>query len=190
MQSEIHIGDRLRQLRELQQLSVTDLAARSGSTVELIEQLEAGALAPSLAPLMRLARALGVRLGTFLDDHEQTSPVIVRAGQAESVVHFTGGGRSTASSLDFFSLGAGKTDGHMEPFLIDVHPLAGGEAVLSSHEGEEFIYVLAGRVELCYGQDRHPAAAGDSLYYDSIVPHHLHAVGGEARILAVIYTPL
>lgn len=190
MTSEIHVGDKMRQLREQQQLTVADLADRSDCTVELLEQLEAGALAPSLAPLMRIARALGVRLGTFLDDQEQVSPVVVRAGQAESVVHFTGGGNTAAGTLDFFSLGAGKMDSHMEPFLVDVHPAGDDQCHLSSHEGEEFIYVLAGEIELCYGQETQRAGVGDSLYYDSVVPHHLHAVGGDARILAVIYTPL
>lgn len=191
MQPQNRIGQKMRQIRELQSLSVEDLAERSSSSVELIQALEAGELVPSLTPLLKIARALGVRLGTFLDDEEQEAPVIVRSGKSENVVRFSDNGLKAQSSiLDFFSLAAGKSDRHMEPFIIDVHLPRSEKHDLSSHEGEEFLYVLSGQIEVCYGQDCHTLSAGDSAYYDSIVPHHVHAVGeGDAKILAVVYQP-
>ena len=79
----------------------------------------------------------------------------------------------------------------MEPFIIDVAPTDETAYELSSHEGEEFIYVLEGAVEVAYGKKHHVIEAGDSIYYDSIVPHHVHGLGGQAaRILAVVYTPI
>jgi quercetin dioxygenase-like cupin family protein len=78
----------------------------------------------------------------------------------------------------------------MEPFVIDVHPAAENRFELSSHEGEEFIYVLAGALEINYGKKTYRVETGDSIYYDSIVPHHVHAADNkDARILAVIYAP-
>ena len=77
----------------------------------------------------------------------------------------------------------------MEPFIIDIHP-ADTHYQLSAHEGEEFIYVMEGEVELVYGKDTYTLRAGDSIYYDSIVSHHLHGAPGKAaRILAVVYIP-
>jgi mannose-6-phosphate isomerase-like protein (cupin superfamily) len=156
----------------------------------LIAQLEDGALVPSLAPLMQIARALGVRPGTFLDDAPHTDPVVVKSGQSDNVVRFSGNCDTCKSStLDFFSLAKDKADRHMEPFIIDVHP-GSGEAKPSSHEGEEFIYVLSGQIEILYGKDNFTLSTGDSIYYDSIVPHHVHAAGTEdAKILAVVYAP-
>ena len=62
---------------------------------------------------------------------------------------------------------------------------------LSSHEGEEFIHVMEGTVEIAYGKKHHVIEAGDSIYYDSIVPHHVHGFQGQAaKILAVVYTPI
>ena len=61
---------------------------------------------------------------------------------------------------------------------------------LSSHEGEEFIYVMKGEIEVLYGQETYLVSEGDSIYYDSVVPHDLHAFGDEAKILAVVYTPI
>ncbi len=191
MTEKDRVGSKIRQLREAQNMSVSDLAERSHASIQLIEQLESGKVVLSLSPLLKIARALGVRLGTFLDDAPQQGAVVVRAGQSEEVVRFSH--KSDASpfaSLDFHSLGANKQDRHMEPFIVDMHPATEEDRKLSTHEGEEFIYVLAGEVELFYGKQTHQIGSGDSIYYDSIVPHNLHAAGdGEAKILAVVYAP-
>ena len=190
MKQELNlIGPRIRQLREHRELSVEALAQRTGCSPEMISALEAGELVPSLTPLFRLARGLGVRLGTLLDDQSQDGPAIVRQGDAGVTVHFSGNDPARKhSTLDFHPLAPHKAARNMEPFLVDVHP-AQGEVALNEHEGEEFIYVLSGRIEVRYGKDVHRLDAGDSIYFESVVPHHLHALGGDARILAVIYAP-
>lgn len=183
------IGARLRQLRERRELSLADLARLSGCSAEMITALEAGELVPSLTPLLRLARGLGIRLGTLLDDQTQDGPAIVRKGDAGAAIHFSGNDPARKrSTLDFHPLAPHKAARNMEPFLIDVHPAA-GEVALNEHEGEEFIYVLAGRIEIRYGKDAYRLDAGDSIYYESAVPHHVHALGGDAQILAVVYAP-
>ena len=190
MDSELNlIGPRLRQLREHRELTVAALAERAGCSAEMIAALEAGELVPSLTPLFRLARGLGVRLGTLLDDHAQAGPAIARKGDAGAAIHFSGNDPARKHrTLDFHPLAPRKADRNMEPFLVDVHPAA-GDVPLNEHEGEEFIYVLSGRIEVLYGKDAYQLDAGDSIYYESVVPHHLHALGGDARILAVIYAP-
>jgi quercetin dioxygenase-like cupin family protein len=106
------------------------------------------------------------------------------------VVRFSGRERPLRSDIDFFSLAANKAGRHMEPFLIEIHPLSAQGAHASSHEGEEFIYVLVGEIEVAYGKDLYRLKAGDSIYYDSIVPHHVHSAGDqEARVVAVVYAP-
>jgi transcriptional regulator with XRE-family HTH domain len=190
MTQERHLGEKIRRLRESMQMSVEELAERSQSSALFIEHIEAGELLPSLAPLMKIARALGVRLGTFLDDDPHGGPALVRGGRAESVVRFSGAGPCDQGELDFYSLAQHKKDRHMEPFLVVLHPKADSAATFSSHEGEEFLYVLDGAVEVLYGKEIHVLAQGDSIYYDSIVPHEVRAKGGQdARILAVVYAP-
>lgn len=191
MTEENHVGVTIRQLREGQGLSIEDLAEQCSSSPKLIEQLEAGKLVPSLAPLIQIARGLGVRLGTLLEDDLHSGPVIVRQGHSASVVRFSGIAPSSSSStLDFFPLATHKKDRHMEPFVIDVHPTVSEDCTLSSHEGEEFIYVLSGELEVIYGKESHKLCPGDSIYYDSVVPHQVQTAGeNDARILAVVYTP-
>jgi transcriptional regulator with XRE-family HTH domain len=184
------LGEKVRSIRESRSMSTEQLAERADLAPELVVQIESGALIPSLSPLIRIARSLGVRLGTFLDDQEQVGPVISRAGEHETVLRFSGRDRPARSDLDFFSVAANKAGRHMEPFLIDIHPGSAQNVSLSTHEGEEFIYVLAGEIEVLYGKDTYRLKAGDCIYYDSIVPHHVHAASGtEAKVLAVVYAP-
>ena len=184
------IGGKLTLVRESRKLSQDQLAERAGLKAEMVKEIESGALIPSLGPLIRIARALGVRLGTFLDDQENVGPVVVRAGEKRKVMHVSDKNHPGHSDLDFFSLAANKSGRHMEPFLIDIHPSSAQEIKMSAHEGEEFIFVFSGEVEITYGTDAHRLSAGDSIYYDSIVAHSVHCAGDRsAQILAVVYAP-
>jgi len=186
------VGAKITTLRESLGLSADELAERCDCDVSVITGLEGGDIAPSLAPLIKITRALGVRLGTLLDDDTHVGPVVTRAGEAEEVARLKQLETSSdAGVLDFFSLAEGKTSRHMEPFVIQVNPATSEKRALSSHEGEEFIHVLNGKVEIEYGKDLHVLSPGDSIYYDSIVPHEVRAHGDvAARILAVVYTPV
>jgi transcriptional regulator with XRE-family HTH domain len=185
------VGEKIRQLRESKGISIEELAEKSQISLDLVERLEDNAVIPSLSPLLKIAKVLDVRLGTFLDDAPQTGPVVVKSGKSENVMRFSGKNSNLKdSTLDFYSLASGKTDRHMEPFLIDVHPPETEDYQLSSHEGEEFIFVMNGEIEVLYGKETYLVSEGDSIYYDSVVPHDLHAHGGDAKILAVVYTPI
>jgi len=190
MAEKNEIGVKIKNLRESRKISKEDISKETNLSLDLINSIEEGEAVPSLTPLTKIARALGVRLGTFLDDAPQNGPVVVKKGKSDQVVYFSGEENQTdVNALDFYSLGAGKNDRNMEPFIIDVHTNE-GDFNLSSHEGEEFIYVLEGEIEVKYGQDSYVVAKGDSIYYDSIIPHHLHSHNGEiSKILAVVYTP-
>lgn len=78
----------------------------------------------------------------------------------------------------------------MEPFIIDIQPSEERDFKLSAHEGEEFIFVMEGEVEIAYGKEKYTLRKGDSIFYDSIVMHHVHGAEGQsAKILAVVYIP-
>jgi transcriptional regulator with XRE-family HTH domain len=198
-------GERIIELRKTYSISREILAERSGLDQELIRRIEEQGHLPGLAPLVKISRALGVRLGTLMDDHEELGPVITRAGEAEETVRFVTGLPEAAPSgaagqaappkalprqgLNFKALAADKGGRHMEPFIVDIEPEAVQEK--STHEGEEFIHVLSGQLSLEYGKDTSVLEAGDSVYYDSIVPHRLLSADKKpVRILAVIYTPV
>ena len=81
---KISIGEKIRQFRELRSISREDLAMNSNLDVEQLRKIEEEDIVPSLGPLIRVARALGVRIGTFLDDTGQLGPVLVKAGSEKS----------------------------------------------------------------------------------------------------------
>ena len=78
----------------------------------------------------------------------------------------------------------------MEPFFVEFTPESAKTKKLSSHEGEEFIAVITGSIEVIYGKETHILNPGDSVYYNSVVPHYVSCAGSEkAEIHAVIYIP-
>ena len=186
------VGEKIKSLREEKGISIEALAERSGLAIEQIERIENNIDLPSLAPLIKIARVLGVRLGTFLDDQDETGPVVCRKTEATDTISFSNNAIHSRRHMEYHSLSKSKADRHMEPFIIDVQPTEeSSDFVLSSHEGEEFIMVMEGTMEISYGKHTYLLEEGDSIYYDSIVPHHVHAYEGKAaRILAVIYTPV
>lgn len=178
------ISKRVQTFRAKLDMSVDDLATRTGLPVSLIEDIEDGRVSPALGVMVKLARALGQRVGTFMDDQLAKDPLITRSVEREEGVATHKG--KAQGHYRYHALGAGKADRHMEPFFIKVSPT--DEREKSSHEGEEFVLVVAGEVELQYGNDTHVLREGDTMYYNSLVPHCLSAIGGDAQIYAVIYT--
>jgi len=187
------IGEKIKNIREAKELTVEEVAGRSGLLVEEIERIEDNIDFPSLSPLIKIARVLGVAIGTFLDDQKELGPVISRAGSAveSKRIGFTNNAQTDRKHMDYYALSQNKSGRHMEPFMIDVTPAtAEDEFKVSSHEGEEFIYVVEGEIEIIYGKETYKLSKGDSIYYDSIVSHHVHGADKQsAKILAVIYTP-
>ena len=192
MSDKNRIGAKVQTIRESRKLSVEDVSERTNLSVETISGIEKGELIPGLTPLIKIARVLGVRLGTFMDDQEDLGPIVCRAGNKDDnhVTRFSERDNAKSSDLDFYTLAQNKADRHMDPFIIDVFPPSSEGVKLSTHEGEEFIYVIDGQIEVNYGKDTYELCAGDTIYYDSIVAHHLHSKGDKpAKILAVVYTP-
>ena len=186
------VGNKIKGIRESKNLSVAEIAERSGLSESQIVSIETDQNLPSLGPLIKIARALGVRLGTFLDDNDSLGPVVCRAADREkdSSISFSNGATDARKHMEYHPLAQQKTGRHMEPFIIDINPEETPQFQLSAHEGEEFIYVMEGELEIEYGKETYRLQQGDSIYYDSIVKHHVHgAPGKSAKILALVYIP-
>ncbi len=183
------VGQRIKTIMGNKGLSLAELEQRTGLKAELIRLVEEEDVYPSLGPLLKIARALGVRLGTLLDDQVSSDPLIIRRQERTQELSMLRS-KNAPIALQFYSLGRGKTDRHMEPFFVELLPESATEKHLSSHEGEEFIVVHSGHVEIVYGKETHRLAEGDSIYYNSIVPHYVSCHGATtASIYAVLYFP-
>ncbi|QIA06250.1 helix-turn-helix domain-containing protein [Draconibacterium halophilum] len=191
MKNRKKIGSKIKEFREFRQLSREDLALQANLDEGQLQLIEDEGNVPSLGVLIKISRAMGVRIGTFLDDQETIGPALVNAGNAEESLSFSTKDESTREHLNFFSLAQAKAGRHMEPFLVEIEPSEESDYKLSSHEGEEFLYILDGSVEINYGKEVYLLHKGDTIYLDSVVAHNIHAAGEQAaKILAVVYTPV
>ena len=186
MESENKIGARIKMFRERIELTVEALAQNSGVAPELVKAVEAGDVQPAIGVLVKLSRALGQRLGTFMDGEAPRELVISKLG---AEMPETAHGRSP-EICRYFPLAAGKADRHMEPLYLEMQPAPANTAT-SSHEGEEFLVVLDGEIEVKYGHQTHRVKKGETIYYNSVVPHLVAAApGSSAKVCAVVYTPV
>lgn len=183
------LGTRVRKFREAQDMTLEKLAEATGLSVDFITTLEEESIYPSIGPLQKIARALHVRLGTFMDDVACQDPIITRWENREADLTM----KHTAANRPlyrYFGLSKGKVDRNMEPFFIEVLPHPEEERKLSSHQGEEFIIVYSGKLLVIYGNETQVLEPGDTVYYNSIVPHYVGAAGDEpCTIYAVLYHP-
>ena len=186
MSKESSVGKRIRNYREKLDMSVYDLSAKTGIDEKVINSIEKGQVLPALGVLTKLSRALGQRLGTFMDDQFKPDPIITRAKDLEAKKVAKEGTNELGYASH--SLALGKPDRHMDPFRIEF--AADGVGDVSSHEGEELIICIAGEVELQYGGEKFILKAGDTAYYNSVVRHSLKAVGGKpASIYGIVFMP-
>ena len=186
MFKESSVGKRIRTYREKLDMSVFDLAQKSGIDEKVINSIEKGQVLPALGVLTKLSRALGQRLGTFMDDQFKPDPIITRAKDVEANAVAKEG--TNVLGYASHSLALGKPDRHMDPFRIEF--AADGVDEVSSHEGEELIICIAGEVELTYGNEKSVLMPGDTAYYNSVVKHGLRALGGKpASIYGIVFMP-
>ncbi|MBR4244323.1 MAG: cupin domain-containing protein [Candidatus Methanomethylophilaceae archaeon] len=178
------VGKRICKYREQLGLTQEELSINSGISLQSIKEYEEGIAYPPIGSLIRLSRSLGQRVGTFTDDQFNPDPIVVRYAERQPEASSHG----DKGDYQYFPLGKGKTDRHMEPMFIRVGIEDTPE--LSTHEGEEFIVVVSGKILFIYGKEKKVLEPGDSAYYNSVVPHYVGAIDGPAEIYAVLYTPL
>lgn len=188
MARSIQVGKRIRDLREDAGLTLQELAERSGYSSALLSQFENHMVSPPLGALIKLSRVLNVEVGDFLGEIADQNFVLVRKDERE-IVSRVASRDGVSLGYTYEALGLGLKDHHMKPFVVTLEPVSIREKHLSVHEGEEFIYVLDGRMKIRLGDHTDILEPGDSIYFKCTTPHHVTCEGDQpSKILAVIYT--
>ena len=113
------VGEKIKSLRESQSISMEELAQRSGLAIEQIERIENNIDLPSLAPLIKIARVLGVRLGTFLDDQDENGPVVCRKDESQNSISFSNNAIHSRKHMEYHSLSKSKSTTLVDDFNVN-----------------------------------------------------------------------
>ncbi len=190
MKTKKNIGRKIREIRESKNMSLDELSKLTGLDLDKMKMVEKTTRLPSLWASSKIASALGIKLEDFLAEIEDLGPVITRKNGRGEAENNSNHSSHPKNHMEYYALSASKGGRHMEPFIIDVEQAANVDFVLSTHEGEEFIFVLEGSIEITYGKNVYYLEEGDCIYYDSIVEHQVRAgKNKKAKILAIAYLP-
>lgn len=183
----LSVGARIKTVRETKSLTLKDVAQRTGFSESAIAQIESGESLPPLGDMVKLARALEMKMGYLLAQGESKPYTVVHKKNRKMISRY-GSQKTMRYGYTYESLAPEKKERNMEPFLVTLEPTSVDESP-STHDGEEFIFVLEGEIEVILGENREILSAEDSIYYDSTLPHRVRAQGDQnARIVAVLYT--
>jgi transcriptional regulator with XRE-family HTH domain len=184
---ENKIGERIRGLRIAKGLSIVEVSGKSGIAESTLYSIEGHMVSPPLGNLVSLAKVFEVSVGDLFGDSGDSPYCIVRSGDRKTVSRFNSTD-GTSGGYSYESLGQHKKNRHMEPFLVTLTPTESSQAEPNQHIGEEILFVLEGKVDVRLLDKTETLNPGDSIYYDSTMPHVVSCHGKEtATILAVIY---
>ena len=176
------IAERLVGLRDALDISPEDMAKVCNLSVEEYLELEMGAKDISVSMLHQVSQAYGIELTTLMfgDEPKMNSYFVTRKGKGIAV--------ERTKAYKYQSLGAGFSHRKADPFIVTVHPKPGDEPIyLNSHPGQEFNLILKGRLQLSINGKELVLEEGDSIYFNSELPHGMKALDGEkVRFLAII----
>jgi len=181
--SDALIGQHLKTLRAARGMTLDRLAAATGLTKGYLSKIQNSRKLPPIATLSRIAQALGTGIGSFFGDILEPGggASVVRKHQRLPVVR---GG--TAFGYDYVSLAHDRLVKRMEPFVF-TFPSKIDRHVFFDHGGEEFAFILSGKVIFQVGDERWTLGKGDSIYFDAAIPHRGWSVGRDATALVIIY---
>lgn len=178
------VGKRIRVLREERNISVEDLSDLTGFSVDRLRDIESGKISPQLGTVMKLSKALDAAVGRLVSGTGDRLYSITRKNDRKPVTRSSSksGKRSVYS---YMSLAPEVKGRHMEALIVQLEQSPDNE--ISIHNGEEFIFVLDGIVDLSIGKEVFDLEPGDSAYYLSTTAHSIRAKTEKATILAVLY---
>lgn len=174
----MEFGERIREIRKTQNLSMKNLGEKVNVSASMISQLERGLVNPSVNLLKNIANNLNVSVGDFFSG-ETTPSVVIRKNERARIVYKDG--------KMIHELLAPITNRKIE-FIYNIYK-PGGMCDVITHNGEECALVLQGSAELGLGDEVYYLEEGDSLYHDSTIPHYIKNIGTCDLCIVYAITP-
>lgn len=172
------VGKRIKKVREDKKLTLDWMANETGYSIDYLKKIEAGKEMPPVGTLLTISRALDLDSGFFLREQENNLSQRIKA--------FT----KRTENYAYATLTPGAENKHLKAFRVSVEPMKDHTGVGYLHEGEEYVYVLTGEIEVKVGDHVNRLKTGESLHFNSGIRHQLRNIGNEkADLLVVIYAP-
>ena len=174
----VPIGKKIKKARTSKKVSFDHVANETGFSVEYLKEVESGKSIPPVGALLQIARALEIESGSLLRESESKLESRIKAQTKRT------------DNYAYTTLTPGAENKHLKAFRITIEAQKDHKGVGYHHEGEEFVYVLAGKVEVAVGEHVNKLVQGDSLHFNSGIQHKLKSVSEEtAELLVVLYSP-
>jgi len=172
------VGKKIKKVRSDKKITLDLIANETGLTIENLKEIESGKIIPAVGTLLQIARALKIDSGFFLREQESNLEKRVQAYTIRT------------DNYAYETLTPGAESKHIRAFRITVDPMQDHKGVGYQHEGEEFVYVLSGMIEVTVGEHVNILNKDGSLHFNSGIIHHMRNIGNEiAVLLVVIYGP-
>jgi len=176
------IGKNIRVLRESKGLTLTVVAKQASLTKSTLSKIETGQTSSPISTLLRIAKSLGVPLTQFFTEEKTIPPyVVTQKGKGQIVSR-----RSNSSQFGYSYevLCLAKHNNYAEPFLLTMQP--NDPESTFHHDGQEFAYILSGKVRTTIGNQQLILKSGDAIYFDAENAHKSKVIGKKpAKVLCV-----
>ena len=174
----VPIGKKIKKVRTEKKISFENLANETGFSIEFLKEIESGKRTPPVGALLQISRALQIDSGFLLKEQESKLEKRIRAYAKRT------------DNYAYETLTPGAENKHLKAFKVSIEPMQDHKGVGYQHEGEEFVYVLKGKLEILVGDHVNTLNAGDSLHFNSGIRHKMRNLGEqEAELVVVIYGP-
>ncbi len=184
----LKIGQRIKELRQKKHLTLQDLATKTQLDKATLAKIEGDEAVPPLGTLLKVSRALDVSMAFFFEDEVEVERLsVTRAGERVRVKRRP---HHQEGEVDYVyeSLEPKNPKKHMEPFLVEFQPMDTASMIFMSHAGEEFHFVVEGKLEFRTDDRVEVLYPGDSLYFESEMNHSFRSLEDKpAKVLVVVW---
>ena len=172
------VAEKIRQFRKRKRITLNQVANDTGCSLAYLKKIEEGKVIPPVGTLLQISRALEIDSGFLLKEQESAVEKRVQAYTKRT------------KNYAYTTLTPGAKNKYLKAFRVTIDPMKDHKGVGYQHEGEEFIYMLAGHIEVAVGDHLNRLNPGESLHFNSGIRHKLRNIGNKkAELLVVIYTP-
>lgn len=174
----VPVGKKIRKVRLEKKIPLDRIANETGCSVDYLKNIESGKEIPPVGTLLQISRALEIDSGYLLREQEANLKSRIRAYTKRT------------DDYAYTTLTPGAENKHLKAFRITIDAMQPHKGVGYQHEGEEFVYVLTGKIELRVGEHLNILNDGDSLHFNSGIRHQIKNIGDKtAEMLVVLYVP-